>query len=68
MYKDEYGNVWASYDNYQTYLRESSIEKSDNKTAISKLLEHLFKNIYIDDECRVWESKQKYIESGNRNE
>jgi hypothetical protein len=68
MYKDEYGNIWASYEDYQNYLEQINIECSNNETLINELLNGFFGNIYIDNKGQIWENKRKYIESGNCNE
>ena len=68
MYQDEYGNMWASYEDYQDYLNQTSIEFNNNENVINELLGGFFENIYIDDKGQIWENKQKYIESGNYNE
>ena len=35
MYQDEYGNIWASYEDYQNYLNQKSIETNNNENVIS---------------------------------
>ena len=64
MYQDEYGNIWASYEDYQNYLNQKSIETNNNENVINELLGGFFENIYIDDKGQIWENKQRYIESG----
>ena len=68
MYQDEYGNAWASYEDYQAYLKQASIQSNNNEKIITELLVGVFGNIYIDNQGHIWENKQKYIESGNYNE
>ena len=66
MYQDEYGNMWASYADYQEYLNETKLE--NNNDVMSDLLKSVFSNVYIDASNQVWESEERYIESRKNNE
>ena len=66
MYQDEYGNMWASYADYQEYLNEVTLE--NNTDVMSDLLKNAFSDAYIDEYNHVWENKQKCIESRINNE
>ena len=62
MYLDEYGNEWASYEDYQNYLE---VAKNINH---NKLIKDLFSGAYIAEDGTIWESEEKYLESGKNNE
>ena len=68
MYQNEYGNIWASYEDYQSYLNQTSIESNHNENVINKLLGGFFDNIYIDNKGQIRENKQRCIENGHCNE
>ena len=36
MYRDEDGNIWASYEDYKAYLEE--LEQDDNNSLINDLI------------------------------
>lgn len=61
MYKDEYGNVWASYEDYQTYLKEISEEDNDNQQVVNELIGNFLSN-------SMNTKNDKSIESGQKNE
>lgn len=41
MYRDEFGNVWASKEDYLAYLKEQ--EKDDNDNILKELLTNFTK-------------------------
>lgn len=57
MYLDEYGNEWASYEDYKDYLNTLSEDKNDEVTE--ELLKQSFQGIYIDTNNSVWANKEK---------
>lgn len=68
MYCDEYGNMWASYEDYQSYLKEAEIEANNTEKTISNMFKEMFGGIYIDNKGQMWESEQIYMEYCSRNE
>lgn len=56
MYQDEYGNLWASYEDYQNYLKIASQISSISDDEIEKVVKEQIRN-----------EKDK-IESGQNNE
>ena len=56
MYKDEYGNIWASYEDYQEYLNVASQISS----LSTDMLEAVIKG-------KIEEENEK-VESGQSNE
>ena len=56
MYQDEYGNLWASYEDYQDYLKISSEIASISDELLEKT---------ISEEIS---SKHTKVESGQNNE
>ena len=62
MYKDEFGNIWASYEDYQTYLKEVAEDDNNNQHVVNELIGS-YLNSSLDKS-----KDNKYIESGKNNE
>lgn len=68
MYCDEYGNMWASYEDYQSYLKVAENETNHTERIITDMFKEMFDGIYIDSKGQMWESEQTYIEHCSQNE
>lgn len=56
MYQDDLGNVWASYEDYQDYLKMVS--------EITKLSDEVLENVVKENV----KTENKIVESGQNNE
>jgi hypothetical protein len=66
MFDDEFGNSWASYEDYMSYCKNNSEQGYGDIS--SEILKSIIDNkkegtIYIDKDGRFWESEKKYKES-----
>jgi len=68
MYRDEYGNIWASYEAYQSYLNDTNNNLNTEQKKLEELVSNIFDGVYIDDNGLLWKNKDSYIESGKNNE
>lgn len=52
MYLDEFGNEWASYEDYADYL--NNVDSSVNDQIILEFIKENFKNAHMDSNGTIW--------------